>query len=98
MEKNKMRALVVTLAGLTLSACESVKVQYALPSPARNFEAAESQAEEHYQYFSLPKAYILVTPAAKAVVDNKPDAQQPSDANGHAARKAPPVHRRALKR
>jgi hypothetical protein len=61
-----MRAFVVLLSVTLLSGCETVEIQYALPAPAGDFTAVEAQANENYQYFVLPRAYILVTPIAKS--------------------------------
>ena len=86
-----MRA-ILSLASLTglsaLTACESVEVQYAAPARAGDYAAAESQAQDHYEFVALPKTYILVRPVdgsvGKSQNDDKPAAAKQAD-NGAAA-------------
>jgi len=52
---------------LSLAGCETVELQYTQPAEQGNFNAIEQQANDKYELFSFPKAYILVTPVQSDV-------------------------------
>lgn len=60
---------------VSLSACQNVELQYAKPSPPGDFEAAERQANDHFEFVAFPKAYILV----RAVEDSVANATKNTD-------------------
>ncbi len=69
----------MSLFGLT--ACQHVEIQYAKPSPAGDFAAAEAQANDHYEFVAFPKAVILVQPVDDSAAAPKGDAKA-DDAKG----------------
>ncbi len=75
-----MKIIYPFVAVLGLAGCENIEIQYTSPANQGDFAAVESQANDHYELFVLPKTYILVAPV-QPETDKKADAAGETSSN-----------------